>query len=171
MKILSLDVSAAKTGWCVWSKKKGFVCGTIETKPKFNRSERLNQFRLALAKVLKKHKPKHIVIEDGFSGINVKTLKALAEFAGVAKEVCQDTLGIDPYVMSNHTVKSYFKVKKKEELFAFVVHILGRKDLTFKKDNDIIDACAQCMCYYDEVLEHNLFREEKEYGFIYKSEG
>lgn len=169
MIVLSLDVSAAKTGWCIWNSKGKFefIFGTIETKAKFNRGERLNQFREALVKVLKKYKPTEIVIEDGFSGINVKTLKILVEFAGVAKETCQDILEVDPYVMSNHTVKSYFKVKKKDELFKFFITFLERKDLTFKKDNDIIDSAAQLICYCDVVLDIKRFREAKDYGFLY----
>lgn len=168
MKVLSLDVSAAKTGWCLWTGGYRFTYGVIETKPKFNRSERLNQFRSGIIDVLTKHKPDQIVIEDNFSSRNVKTLKILAEFAGVAKEACQDTIGIDPYVMSNHTVKSYFKVKKKDELFEFLIVLLNKKYLTFKKDNDIIDACAQVICYCDIVLDVKKFRETKSYGFLYK---
>ena len=167
MKVLSLDVSAAKTGWCFWVPEYQFEFGTIETKPKFNRSERLTQFRASLIEVLNKYKPTHIVIEDGFSGINVKTLKILVEFGGVAKQTCQEIVGVDPYVISNNTVKAYFKVRKKPDLFKFVVDILGKKDLTFNKDNDIIDALGQIICYCDIVLENKQFREDKSYGFLY----
>ena len=101
--------------------------GIIKTNNKNNRSERLNIFRKELVEVIRKNKTTHIVVEDIYSGLNAKTLKILAEFAGVAKEVCQEYLSIDPYVMSNNTTKAYFKVKTKEDLFNFLVDILDFK--------------------------------------------
>lgn len=170
--ILSLDVSAASTGWCVMSDKNRSY-GLITTKPKFNRSQRLNIFRKALTKILKDYNPTHIVIEDTYSGLNKKTLKILSEFAGVAKEACQAVCNIDPYVISTNTVKAYFKVKGKEDLFYFMLDVLDFEDkgLTFEKDNDIIDSIAQAMCYLDKVLGKRRFRTEKNYGFLYSIKG
>jgi Holliday junction resolvasome RuvABC endonuclease subunit len=161
-------VSAASTGWCVL-KNGSFEYGTIKTKPKLERSNRLSVLRKELTVILKKYKPQHIVVENGFSGINVKTLKILCEFVGVAKECCFNVVGIDPYVMSNHTVKAYFKVKTKEELYYFIVSIIGFEDKgwTFKKHNDITDSLAQCVCYYDTILNKKKFRKEMDYGFKY----
>ena len=85
--ILSLDVSAAKTGWAVTNNGKDFIAGIIETKPKFTQAERLVLFNLELVKVLKTYQPTEIVIEDTFGGKNVKTLKILSEFAGLAKSI------------------------------------------------------------------------------------
>lgn len=170
--VLSLDVSASSTGWCIMTPDNGDY-NIIKTTPKLNRSERLHLFREELTLVLKTFKPTHVVIEDNFSKINVATLKMLAEFAGVAKECCQDILKIDPYVMSNNTVKSFFKVRKKDELFEVMIDILDFEDkgLTFKKDNDIIDSIAQCMCYIHTVLGKRVFRKKTEYGFIYNNKG
>ncbi len=167
MNILSLDISAASTGWCYTSNGKKFIKGIIETKPKFNRSERLLTLSIELTKILKKYKPKHIIQEDTFSGINVKTMKILCEFAGVAKFTCQKVLGLDPVVIINTKVKSYFKVRTKETLFLFMCEIFELKDLTFKKDNDTIDAQAQLLYYADEVLGKYKYRFDKEYGYLY----
>jgi hypothetical protein len=42
---------------------------------------------------------------------------------------------------------------------------------TFKKDNDIIDAIAIGLCYADDIIGVNSFREEREYGYIYNIGG
>ncbi len=167
MGILSLDVSAASTGWCYTNDGDKFIKGVIETKPKFNRSERLLTLNIELTKVLKKYRPKHIVQEDSFSGINVKTMKILCEFAGVAKYTCQKVLKVDPVVITNTKVKSYFKSRTKEVLFSFMCEIFELKDLTFKKDNDMIDAQAQLLYYADEVLGKYKYRFDKDYGYLY----
>jgi Holliday junction resolvasome RuvABC endonuclease subunit len=163
--ILSLDISGASTGWCILTKDTT-TTGVIKTLPKFNRSERLNIFRNELKNVLTNYKITAIIVEDNFSKINVGTLKMLAEFAGVAKEVCQDVLKIDPYVISNNTVKAYFKVKTKEELFEFVNESLNL-NLTFKQNNDIVDAYSMAMCYADLILGVKKYRNEETYGFSY----
>ena len=163
---LSFDISAASTGWCALAPEV-FDYGIIKTNPKMNRSERLLTFRYKMLILFDRYKPDNIVVEDVFSGLNVKTLKILSEFAGVAKEVCQYECGIDPYVISTNTVKSYFKAKKKEDMFRFV-QTLVKGYWNFKKDNDIIDAIGQAMCYRDEVLNETNYREETEYGYKYK---
>lgn len=169
MTILSLDVSAAKTGWAYTADGYTFTVGTIETKPKYNRSERLVTFNSELTKLLETCLPTHVVIEDTFSGKNVKTLKILSEFAGVAKFTCAKVLGFDPTIVANTTVKKFYKTKTKKLLFYFMCDIFNKKELTFSKDNDIMDALAQLMYYTDEVLSLYNFKEYKEYGFLFRS--
>lgn len=165
--ILSLDVSAASTGWCFTQNGADFTKGIINTSAKLSRSERLVEFGKALNKLLKQLKPDHIVQEDAFSGINVKTMKVLCEFAGVSKFVCQTVARVDPHIVANTTVKSYFKARTKETLFNFMCEIYELKDLTFKKDNDIMDAHAQLLYFADVVLNKYKYRFDKEYGYLY----
>ena len=169
-KILSLDVSASSTGWCFTSDGRLLHTGLIKTKYMTNTGERLAVYSEKLEKLLLYFSPEAIVMEDTFSGKNVRTLKLLSEFAGVTKYICFKTLGIDPYVISNNTVKSYYKVRNKKALFDFLVDILDKKQLSFSKENDIIDAVAQLFCYTHTILGAYSFREEKEYGFIYYKE-
>jgi Holliday junction resolvasome RuvABC endonuclease subunit len=167
MSILSLDVSASCTGWCWTGNGKDFIKGVIKTNDTKNRSERLLDFSKQLTEVLQEYKPKHIVQEDTFAGKNISTLKILSEFAGVSKYTCQTVLGIDPVIVANTTVKSYFKTKTKKTLFEFMCEILELEGLTFKKDNDIIDAHAQLLYFADEVLKKYKYRFDKEYGYLY----
>lgn len=167
MSILSLDVSAASTGWCWTNDGKTFIKGVIKTNSKLNRAERLVEFGAQLCEILLKYKPTAVVQEDTFSGINVKTMKILCEFAGVSKYTCQNILGLDPIVVPTTKVKSYFKVSTKQELFTFMCDIFEYKNLTFSKDNDIIDAQAQLLYFSDIVLSEYKYRFDKEYGYLY----
>jgi len=165
--IFSLDVSAASTGWCYTLDGVTFKSGLIQTSPKLSRSARLKDFADKLSLVLLEFKPSHIVQEDTFSGINTKTLKILSEFAGVSKFICMEVLKIDPYIISNSTVKSYFTSVNKEDLFNFTCTLFELNNLIFKKDNDIIDAKAQLLCYADVVLHKYKYRFDKTFGYIY----
>jgi Holliday junction resolvasome RuvABC endonuclease subunit len=165
--IFSIDVSAASTGWCFTKDGKTFSVGTIKTLSKHSRSLRLLYFSNQLEELLLFYKPSHIVQEDTFSGKNIGTLKILSEFAGVSKYTCMKTLSIEPYILANTIVKSYFKANTKETLFYFLCEILNLENLSFKKDNDIIDAHAQLLCFADDVLNKYKYRYIKDYGYLY----
>lgn len=171
-RVLSLDISASSTGWIyAFGQARGqFQFGTIKTNPKFSRPERLVFFREELVSLLKEFRPSHVIIEDVYSGFDPKTLILLSKFAGVAEECCRSVAGIDPYIMHNSTVKSFFKVRSKQDLFYAIIEIMGweNENLSFKKHNDVIDALAQLLCFYDQVLNVRKFRKEKPYGFIYE---
>jgi len=171
-RVLSLDVSAASTGWAfAFGQARGqWELGTIKTDPKRTRAERLVFFRESLVAILKALRPSHVVIEDVFAGINPKTMTLLAKFAGVAEECCKSVAGADPYVISTSTVKSFFKVKNKQGMFDAIVELydMDPEQVSFKKHNDVTDAIGQLMCYYDQILKVRSFRFEKPYGFIYE---
>lgn len=166
-RILSLDI-ATTTGWATYTNKKKFIGGLIKTLPKWGEAKRLSYFRAELLKLFKKYKPTHVVMEDIYAGKNIKTLKLLAKFAGVTQECCITEIDIEPYIIHTSTVKAYFKAKGKEDLFGFVSGLIDWEDANFKKDNDMVDAIAQLMCYWDKVLKERQFRIEKEYGYLYE---
>lgn len=172
VRVLSLDISASCTGWAfTFGQGRGqWELGTIETDPKRTRAERLVFFRQSLVTLLKSLRPSHVVIEDVYAGINPKTMTLLAKFAGVAEECCKSVAGIDPYIIATTTVKSYFKVKNKRQMFDAIVEIydMDPEQVSFNKHNDITDAIAQLICYFDQILEVRSFRFEKPYGFVYE---
>ena len=167
ISILSLDVSASRTGWCFTKDYINFETGVIITTAKDVRSKRLCIFFEELLIILKKYNPEYVIIEDTFSGKNIKTLKILSEFAGVAKFACYYSLKLEPFMIANTKVKSYFKTRTKKALFKFACELFEEKDLTFGDDNDIIDAKAQIIYYIDTVLGAKQYRLEKEFGYIY----
>jgi len=170
IRVLSLDISASSTGWSFYSGKDVVILfGLITTSSKFSRAERLVKYRMELNMLLNKLQPTHIVMEDVFAGLNSKTLVLLAKFAGVTEEHCLSEFGIEPYIIHNNTVKSFFKAKKKEEVFKIIVDIFDwqNENLSFNKFNDITDSLAMLLCYSQQILGTTEFRIEKNYGYLY----
>ena len=165
-KIISLDVSSKSTGWSFFIAGKLKSCGVIDTSSKTDLPVRLNEFRRKLSNLLADKRPAYVVIENNFAKTNIKVLKILSQFAGVASECCVAIIGVTPYIMSNTTPKSYLKVKNKEQMFDAIVEFFEFDDWKYKKHNDMTDSIAQGLCYYDKVL-GNTIREEKPYGYIY----
>lgn len=165
--ILSLDISASSTGWCYTDTGASFISGTIKSNPKDSRGTRLVNFGSELENLLLKLTPTYIVQEDTFSGKNVRTLKILSEFSGVSKYICMKTLNIDPFIVANTSVKSYFKSATKDILFDFICELFDLVDTSFALNNDAVDAQAQLLYYADEILNLYKYRYDKDYGYLY----
>lgn len=153
--ILSLDISAISTGWTFSVKDNLHEYGVIETDPKRGRAERLLSFKNEIRALLIKYKPSFVVVENGFCGKNVKTLKILCEFAGVAKMCAMEVLCVEPFVMNVNIPRSYFDCKKKEDVFKVMVDLFNLKDFEFERDNDVTDALAQSVCFYEKELKND----------------
>jgi len=168
IRIVSLDISAKSTGWCHFVDGKLKSSGIIKTDSNMKLPTRLFDFRAQLRALLSDKRPTHVVIENNFAKVNIKVLKTLSQFAGVANECCKTILGIDPYTMSNTVPKSYFKVKNKEQMYEVIVDFFELPNKwEYKKCNDMSDAIAQATCYYDKLLK-NKIRIEKSYGYLFK---
>lgn len=171
MRVLSFDISATSTGWAfAFGQARKFNYGLIKTSPKFTRAQRLSYFRNEIVRLMLEYRPSHVVMEDVYAGLNPKVLILLAKFAGIVEEVSNSVAGVEPYIIHTNTVKSYFKAKNKETVFNAIVDLLDWEEekVSFKKHNDLSDAIAQLICYYDHVLDYRKFRFEKEYGFLYE---
>lgn len=145
--ILALDVSSSSTGYSVikggrWRKESENLYGVIKTKSKDTLGERLSQFRQEIVDILKLVKPTHVIIEDVFCGRNVKTLKLLARFNGVAVESVRTICKVEPVIVMPSTVRAFLKCgRKKEECFAYIVNRYSL-DWKFSKMNDVADSIA-----------------------------
>ena len=169
-KVMSLDVSSTSTGWSFLTEADNLLkYGTIQPGKKLSISEKLNYFRNELIKILKKYKPTYVVIEDTFLSKNPKVVKILAKFGGVAEQTVYEYTKKEPYIMSNTTPKSFFKVRRKEQLFIVMLNLLFLEESSypFNKWNDIMDSIAQLLCYCDEILNINKIRRNKDYGYYY----
>lgn len=167
-----MDISASCTGWSFMTNRSNDIkYGTIKTDNKFETAERLDFFRKELIKIINKHKPTIVVLEDTFVGKNPKVNKLLSKFGGVAEQLIYELIGKIPIIVSNKTVKAFFSTTKKEKLFIIVTDIIGWKDqqkFTFKEYNDVIDSIAQVIYTMDNLLELKNIRLETEYGFRYR---
>jgi Holliday junction resolvasome RuvABC endonuclease subunit len=155
--LLALDVSSSSTGYAVfkngrWSKAKNSF-GLIKTSSSMSLGERLCKFRNEVEELIDRVKPTHIVIEDVFSGRNVKTMKLLARFNGVAVELSKRKTDTEPLIVLTASVRKFLKCgKSKEEAFAY---ICDRYNLEweFKKTNDITDAISLALYLHGNIEE------------------
>lgn len=166
MTVLSLDISASCTGWSLLVNNK-IEYGKIKTKATLTTAQRLHIFRTELARVMQLYKPEAVIIEDTFVGANPSVVKLLAKFAGVAEQLVFEFFNCAPVIISNKSVKAFFKAKDKKDLFNIVVDVLDwkSKSSSYTDFNDVIDSCAQLLYYYNEVLKTKVFREELNYGY------
>lgn len=84
MKVLSMDQSTTRSGWCL--KENGvYVCsGVVDmTKSKLDTDKRSFEMAKGLWKVIDKYKPDHLVLENVQQQAGVKTVIILSRLAGM----------------------------------------------------------------------------------------
>lgn len=155
--ILALDVSSSSTGYAVlrsgrWRLSKN-SWGKIKIPSKLPLAERLVLFRDELDSLINKIKPTDIVIEDVFALKNVKTLKLLTRFNGVALEISRRFLGKEPQLVLTSSVRASLKCgRSKEEAFQFICKKYNL-DWTFDEMNDVSDAVS--LGLYSSIKDSN----------------
>jgi Holliday junction resolvasome RuvABC endonuclease subunit len=154
--IISLDVASRCTGWCYMVKDNLKAHGCIETRRADSLDAKLNDFKRQLGKLYKKFNPSHVVIEDIYYANNAVTFKVLSYFTGVARELAYAQLGIEPHMVTTGEVRGYFGIMKrgkgKEVAFNMIKKHYGLRGFNFKDHNDITDAIAQGLYYYNKVI-------------------
>lgn len=155
--ILALDVSSSSTGYAVfkkgrWTKAKNSY-GVIKTSSSMTLGARLCKFRDEVEELIDRVKPTHIVIEDVFSGRNVKTMKLLARFNGVAIELSKRKIDTEPLIVLTASVRKFLKCgRSKEEAFSYICDRYSL-DWKFKKTNDITDAISLALYLHGNIEE------------------
>lgn len=85
MKSLGLDISQTSTGWAVLQDGLPLDFGYLQFDKKLKLSDNLLLFSSYLETILSKHSDLNFVcIEDTFFGRNIRTLKLLTRYSGVA---------------------------------------------------------------------------------------
>lgn len=83
MTILSIDSGIEKTGFAIFENKKYLSSGLIKTSKKLSLEKRLEQIYLSLKEIIKKFRPKRIIIERIFFFKNQKTAVTVSQAQGV----------------------------------------------------------------------------------------
>ena len=151
-KILSLDVSSVSTGWAFMFYGKLQEFGTIAPPKSYRLQEKLYWFKNTSNALLKIFDPDYVIIEETYLK-NVKTLKVLMQFVAVANLECFKVCEIEPLFISPQTIRSYYELKTKEDVFEYVKnkYKVKLKKYTFETGNDITDAILQAL-YWNDVL-------------------
>ena len=147
MIVIGLDVSSTSTGWAVlkskrFYKREGIDFGLIKPHKKLVLAEKLNYFRSELSKVISRVSPDVVGIEDIFLLRNVKTLKLLGRFSGVAIETVYDFSGVVPYIVQVKESRVQWGTQDKEEVFEKIKNKYKMNEWLFKKHNDLTDAIS-----------------------------
>jgi len=145
-RILGIDPGYARAGWAVLEnqgqKLKLIKFGCVETSAKLSHAERLKKLNLELEKIIKKHKPDTLAIEELFFFKNLKTAIKVAESRGVALLTAIDAkLEIHEYtpLQIKQALVGYGRAEK-NQIGQMVKIILSLKEIP--KPDDITDAIA-----------------------------
>lgn len=154
-KILGLDVSSKSTGHCIINNGRLIksTLGSIVPDKKSSLGGKLQYFERELIKLLQKHNPDHVIIEDIFRGPNIITFKTLAMFRGVCFKTVYDELGKDPFCVMPTEARKLVGAKgvKKEDGFDFVIKKYALPGYEFDTHNDITDAMALALAAHTMI--------------------
>jgi len=143
-KILGLDVSSANTGHCIINNGRLIksTLGSIIPEKKNSLGGKLQYFERELIKLLQKHNPDYVIIEDIFRGPNIITFKTLAMFRGVCFKAVYDKLGKDPICIMPTAARKLVGTDgvTKENGFDFVIEKYALPGYEFDTHNDITDS-------------------------------
>jgi crossover junction endodeoxyribonuclease RuvC len=102
---------------------------------------RFKQFRKQILELIKEYKPKIVIIEQTYVGVNVKTTAYLNMLKGICTECIPENIKIIAEAPSKIRKEVLGEGKKhtKEEIFEYLTKKFNIKDLNIKKDLDITD--------------------------------
>jgi len=153
-KILSFDVSSVSTGWAVLSDECVIVASgkIVPMDVGIDITQRLFYLRQMVICLLQLYEyPNTVLIEETYMK-NVTTLKVLSQFVGIVRETCYEFANTEPIFISPNSVRSFYKVKGKEDAYEYVIKRFKKqfKNSTFEDDNDITDAILQGLYYLEK---------------------
>lgn len=149
MIILGIDPGTAIIGYGAIEggrKLKLIDYGCIKTTPDFSTAERLEKLHLELEKLIKKHKPDIVAVEDIFFFKNLKTAIKVSQARGVILlAIAQSKTRIAEYtpLQIKQAVACYGRAEK-SQVQKMVKVILDLKEIP--KPDDAADALAIAIC-------------------------
>jgi Holliday junction resolvasome RuvABC endonuclease subunit len=96
MKIMGIDISSSSTGWAVIEGDSLVEYGKVEPHKKLSLAQKLCLFGTEINKLVLKHKPDEIAIEDVIQVSSVSVTKILSRFNGIAIAESYKYLQKDP---------------------------------------------------------------------------
>jgi len=152
MVVLGIDPGTATTGYGLLRlKKNGEVkiidYGCVLTKQGLPDGERLKKINNEINKIILKHKPKAIAVENVYFFKNLKTAMPVSQAKGVilltAAKKKIPVFEFTP-LQVKMTITGYGKAEKKQ-VQKMIKTILGLKD--FPKQDDAADALGIALCF------------------------
>lgn len=165
LRILGIDPGFGRMGFGVIEQKAGndwkmVEFGCHETSPKKPFNERLVEIKEVITKLIDKHQPQRLAIEELFFFKNVKTAMDVGQARGVILvTAAEKELKIDEFtpLEVKQAMTGYGRAEK-GQMQRIVGTILGIKDKI--KSDDAADALAVALCA-GQCLWLNTLNEEK----------
>lgn len=152
MKVLSLDQSTTRSGYCIFIDGRYDHSGVIDKHKNKNLESRFREMYEGIHDVISKETPDFVVIEDtqAQSG-NMGTYKILCQLQGAIMGMCY-AMGIEFYVIAPVQWRSILHYRqgpkvKREELKTQSLEFVKR-EFGFEKSEDENEACAICAAFH-----------------------
>ncbi len=147
---MGIDPGTAITGYGIIEKRSVKLVtldyGCIRTEVRFSTAERLKQIDEQLTKLIKKHKPNRIAVEDIFFFKNLKTAIKVSQARGVIlARAAQFKIPVTEHtpLQVKQAVTSYGRAEKRQ-VQEMVKLLLNLKEIP--KPDDAADALAIAIC-------------------------
>lgn len=155
MIIIGIDPGTAITGYGIIKKsKKTLNCldyGSITTAPSQIMPERLKRLNDELNKLIKKYKPKALIVENVYFFKNLKTAFPVSQAKGVILlTAAQNKLPVYEFtpLQIKMAITGYGRADKKQ-VQKMVKILLNLKEIP--KPDDAADALAAAICYIGSI--------------------
>lgn len=164
MKILGIDPGTLVMGYGVIESEDDRITpidfGAITTHDKSPICERLSHLYQELVKIIQKHRPDVIAVEQPFIAKNVKAAMAIGRAQAIAL-LASANEGIPVFEYAPRQVKqnvANYGASSKEQIQEMVRLQLGLKEVP--EPNDAADALAVAICHVHEAHLNNLLNNQ-----------
>ena len=153
MRVLGVDPGTINLGYGVvdgGDEMRMVDCGVINLPPRLPMEERLSSLYRELSKVILKHRPQEVAIEEPFIGHNVKSAFAIGKAQAIAILAAANQ-GLPIYYYSPAKVKQQitsYGQSDKRQIQEMVRLQLGLCELP--QPSDAADALAVAMCHIEQ---------------------
>ena len=167
MIILGIDPGTTNTGYGVIEEKriktkrqKFLKCldyGVIQTSPLLTAEERLKKIHLDLLKIIKKHRPDVMAVENIYFFKNLKTAMPVSQAKGVILlAAAQKKITVHEFtpLQAKMAITGHGRAKKHQiqEIIKLLLNLKKTPSPDDAADALAIAICCSCLCAYEEKL-------------------
>jgi len=120
--LLALDISTSCTGYCIFDEDKLIDIGSINLSKHKGLFEKATQVKSDIVRLYKKHNITHVAVEENLQAFrpglsSAKTLMTLAQFNGVVRWICHESLNVPVEAINVNTARKNvgLKIDKKDK--------------------------------------------------------
>ncbi|MFO7997035.1 MAG: crossover junction endodeoxyribonuclease RuvC [Dehalococcoidia bacterium] len=153
MRILGVDPGTVNLGYSVVEGEEEMHmvdCGVVSLSSRVPMEERLRSLYVELSKIITKHKPGEVAIEDPFVGHNIRSAFAVGRAQAIAILAAANQ-GLPIYYYSPATIKQQitgYGQSDKQQIQEMVRIQLGLSELP--QPSDAADALAVAICHIQQ---------------------